>query len=189
MMGWLVRKLKEAPVPRIAPIDAADADPEARVELDQQLEAHGRLTNMKWTLAHSGVALHALMTWYPLRDKVAAFLGERATTVFTHAISAGTDCLICSTYFRRILIEAGDDPDALVLDERERALVDFGIQLVRDPNQVSDELYGRVAAFLKPAEVVDLTALGAMMIATNVVNNALRVELDDYLVPYRAAGA
>ena len=176
-------------MPRIAPIDPVDAEPEARAELDRQLKAHGRLTNMKRTLAHSGTALHALMTWYPLRDKVAVFLGERATTLFAHAISAGTDCLICSTFFRRILIEAGDDPDAPVLDEREQAVVDFGLQLVRDPNGVSDELYGRLAAFLKPAEVVDLTAFGAMMIATNVVNNALRVELDDYLVPYRRPGA
>jgi alkylhydroperoxidase family enzyme len=129
------------------------------------------------------------MTWYPLRDKVAVFLGERATTVFAHAVSAGTDRLICSTFFRRILIEADDEPDALVLDEREQAVVDFGLQLVRDPNGVSDELYGRLAAFLKPPEVVDLTAFGATMIATNVVNDALRVELDDHLVLYRAAGA
>jgi alkylhydroperoxidase family enzyme len=172
-------------VARIAPIDPADADPLARQELDQQLAAHGRLTNMKRTLAHSGTALHALMTWYPLRDRVAGFLGERATTLFAHAISAGTDCLVCSTFFRRILVESGEDPDALELDDREQVVVDFGLQLVRDANQVSDQLYGRLAAFLKPAEIVDLTAFGAMMIATNVVNNALRVDLDEYLWPYR----
>lgn len=170
---------------RIAPIDPAGADPLARQELDRQLAAHGRLTNMKRTLAHSGTALHALMTWYPLRDRVAGFLGERATTLFSHAISARTDCLICSTFFRRILVESGDDPDALELDDREQVVVDFGVQLARDANEVSDDLYGRLAAFLKPAEIVDLVALGAMMIATNVVNNALRVDLDDYLLAYR----
>ena len=30
-----------------------------------------------------------------------------------------------------------------------------------------------------------LTAFGAMMVATNVFNNALEVELDGYLEPYR----
>ena len=30
-----------------------------------------------------------------------------------------------------------------------------------------------------------LTAFGALMVATNVFNNALRVDLDDYLEPYR----
>jgi alkylhydroperoxidase family enzyme len=172
-------------VARIAPIDPSDADPRAREELDRQLAAHGRVTNMKRTLAHSGTALHALMTWYPLHDRVAGFLGERATTLFAHAISARTDCLICSSFFRRIMIESGEDPDTLTLDEHEQVVVDYGVQLARDSNAVSDDLYGRLAAFLKPTEIVDLTAFGAMMIATNVVNNALRVDLDEYLLPYR----
>jgi hypothetical protein len=30
-----------------------------------------------------------------------------------------------------------------------------------------------------------LTAFGAIMVATNVFNNALEVELDEYLHPYR----
>jgi alkylhydroperoxidase family enzyme len=176
-------------VARIAPIEPTDADPQAREELDRQLAANGRLTNMKRTLAHSGTALHALMTWYPLRDRVAGFLGDRATTLFAHAISARTDCLICSTFFRRILIESGEDPDTLALDDREQLVIDYGTQLARDANNVSDELYQRLAAFLKPPEIVDLTAFGAMMIATNVVNNALDVDLDDYLEPYRRRDA
>jgi hypothetical protein len=32
---------------------------------------------------------------------------------------------------------------------------------------------------------VALTAFGALMVATNVVNNALDIELDEYLQPYR----
>jgi alkylhydroperoxidase family enzyme len=63
------------------------------------------------------------------------------------------------------------------------------VQLAGDANGVSDELYGRLAAFLEPAEIVDLTAFGALMIATNVFNNALRVDLDGYLEPYRADGS
>src|SRR5919197_239846 len=104
----------------------------AREELDRQLAAHGRLTNLKRTLAHSPAALVALMHWYPLRDEVASFLGERPTTLFVHAVSTGTECLICSTFFRRILIEGGDDPDRLRLDDREAALVAYGAALDRD---------------------------------------------------------
>ena len=32
---------------------------------------------------------------------------------------------------------------------------------------------------------MELTAFGGLMIATNVFNNALQVELDDYLQPFR----
>jgi alkylhydroperoxidase family enzyme len=170
---------------RIGMVEIHEAEPKARAELERQLAAHGRVTNMKRTLAHSATALHALMTWYPLCDRVVEFLGERATTLYAHAISARTDCLICSTFFRRILIDAGEDPDALVLDDREQAVVDFGVQLARDANQVSDTLYGRLEDFLTPTQIVDLTAFGALMLATNVFNNALRVDLDEYLLPYR----
>jgi alkylhydroperoxidase family enzyme len=172
-------------MPRIPPLAYETADPEVRAEFDQIIAAHGRLTNMKQTLAHSPVALRALMEWYPLRDEVEPFLGQRLTTLFVHAISTATDCLICSTFFRRILIDSGEDPDNLVLDEKEQAIVEYGRQLVRDPNQVSDDLFARLRRHFTPAQIVALTAFGGIMIATNVFNNALRVDLDDYLQPYR----
>jgi alkylhydroperoxidase family enzyme len=71
------------------------------------------------------------------------------------------------------------------MNEREEVVVDYGRQLVRDANQVSDALYARLSRQFAPAEIVALTAFGGMMIATNVFNNALRIDLDDYLEPYR----
>jgi alkylhydroperoxidase family enzyme len=170
---------------RIPPVSEAEVAPAARTLLDQQRAAHGRVTNMKQTLAHSFVALRALMQWYDLHGEVVAFLGARATTLFVHAISSQTDCLICSTFFRRWLIEAGENPDAPALNERERTLIEFGRQLARDANRVSDELFARLRSFLEPAQLVTVTAFGGLMIATNVFNNALRVDLDEYLFPYR----
>jgi len=173
---------------RVAPVPDAQVSPAARIELDKQLAAHGRVTNMKRTLAHSPVALRALMTWYDLRAEVLPFLGERLTTLFAHAVSSQTDCLICSTFFRRTLIDTGEDPEQLRLDERERAVVEYGRQLARDANRIADELFARLSEYFVPAQLVALTAFGGLMIATNVFNNALRVDLDEYLHPYRKPG-
>lgn len=173
---------------RVPPVPEEQAEPAAREELQRQRLAHGRVTNMKLTLAHSPLALGALMQWYPLHDAVAKFLGARATTLFVHSISTQTDCLICSTFFRRILIEAGQNPDALELDEREKTIVEYGRQLAVDSNRVSNELHTRLASFLSPRQIVELTAFGGLMIATNIFNNALGVELDEYLFPFRKAG-
>jgi alkylhydroperoxidase family enzyme len=173
---------------RIEPMPEDRARPAARAELERQRAAHGRVTNMKRTLAHSPAALHALMQWYPLRDEVARFLGDRPTLLFAHAISSATDCLICSTFFRRLLVEAGEDPDHLCTDERESTLIAYGRQLAVAPNEVSEELYARLAAFLQPAQIVALTAFGGLMVATNLFNNALRVDLDEYLFPFRKEG-
>jgi alkylhydroperoxidase family enzyme len=172
---------------RIAPLSDSEAehDPAGRSALGSIESAHGRVTNMKGTLARSPVALHALMTWYDLRDQVVPFLGERATTLFAHAISAGTDCLVCSTFFRRILIDAGENPDSLELDDWQQTIVGYGRQLAVDPNGVSDDLFNSLAERLSPDQIVSLTAFGGLMVATNLFNNALRVDLDDYLENYR----
>jgi len=166
-----------------------DATPEMRAGWDDQIARYGRMTNMKQTLAHSFPAFRALMEWYPLRDAVERFLGPRATLLFAHAISAQTDCLICSTFFRRILIDGGENPDALALDPREQVVVDYARQLARDPSNVDDELYARLAAEVAPEDIVTLTTFGAIMVATNLFNNALRVDLDEYLYPYRRTDA
>jgi alkylhydroperoxidase family enzyme len=175
---------------RIVPLQDGDVrmTPESRTAMAEIQAAHGRVTNMKRTLARSPVALRALMTWYDLRDEVVPFLGDRVTTLFAHAISAGTDCLVCSTFFRRLLLDAGEDPDRLQLDEWEQTVVAFGRQLAVDPHGVSDELFGRLAARLSPEQIVALTAFGGLMVATNLFNNALRVDLDEYLDGYRKGG-
>jgi alkylhydroperoxidase family enzyme len=172
---------------RIPPLDYADASPDARAAHDHHEREVGRITNMKRTLLHSVPAFHALMEWYPLRDAVRPFLGERLTHLFAHAVSTETDCLICSTFFRRLLIESGEDPDALVLDDRDRVVVAFGRQLGKDAHGVSEAMYADLARLFTPEQIVALTAFGAIMLATNVFNNALRVDLDGYLEPYRAA--
>jgi|SRR5579883_2933799 len=170
---------------RIPPLTLEAADPAARAQLDEQIAKYGRATNMKRTLAHSPTALFALMRWYDLHAEVKGFLGDRLTTLFAHAVSTQTDCLICSTFFRRWLTEAGEDPDHLRLDDRDRAVVEFGRQLARDANRVTDGQYAAVALHLTPPQVVALTAFGGLMIATNVFNNALKVDLDEYLYPFR----
>jgi alkylhydroperoxidase family enzyme len=172
---------------RIRPVDPQSAPQEIHEAHEEALERFGRVTNMKATLLHSVPAFDALMTWYDLRETVQPFLGERLTDLFSHAISAGTDCLICSTYFRRALIDAGVNPDELVFNEREQVVVEFGQSLAKPFSRVPNELYARLSALFTDEQIVALTAFGAMMVATNIVNNALEVDLDEYLLEYRSA--
>jgi hypothetical protein len=171
---------------RISPVDESSASPASRKLAAEHLASGGRMTNMKWTLAHSPVALDALLQWYPLHDQVVPFLGERRTWLFCHAISTESDCLICSTFFRRLLIDAGEDPGALELDEFDSLIVDLGRRLAADPHSVDDGLHAALASRLSAAEIVTLVAFGAIMVATNVFNDAMGVELDGYLERYTA---
>jgi alkylhydroperoxidase family enzyme len=170
---------------RIEPLADMNASAASLAAMKSSAEAHGRLTNMKRTLAHSPVALKALTTWYELRDQVVPFLGDRPTLLLAHAISSQMESLVGTTFFRRILIEGGDDPDRIRLDDREHTLVEFGRQIANDPNAVSDDLFARLAAFLTTEQLVTLTAFAALMVANTVFNNALRVDLDEYLYAFR----
>ena len=176
-------------MPRISPFDETTAPAASRELAAAHVATGGRMTNMKWTLARAPVALDALLQWYPLYDQVEPLLGERRAQIFCHAISVQNDCLICSTFFRRLLADSGDDPDALALDELDNLIVDFGRRLAVDPHSVDDALRARLDAHFTPQQIVLLTAFGAIMVATNVVNDALGVPLDGYLEPYRAGVA
>lgn len=151
----------------------------------EQIEKNGRITNMKKTLLQAPAAYHAYMQWYVLRDEVEPFIGARGVILFCHAISMQGDCVICSTFFRRYLLDNGEDPNNLQLSEQEQVLMDYGRQIAADSNNVSDELFARLQKFFNEPQIVLLTAFAGIMIATNVLNNALRVPLDDYLMDYK----
>ena len=170
---------------RIPPLAREQATGETRAAFDEGMAAWGRMTNMKRTLLHSLPAYRALMHWYALFDTVKPFLGERLAIIFAHAISAETDCLICTTYMRRILIEWGEDPNQLKLDDKGEALVALGRAIAKTGNRVPDALYARVARFFTTEQLVALVAFAGLMVATNVINNVLEVDLDQYLYGFR----
>ncbi len=172
-------------MPRITPLEFEQTTGEVRDTFAQGLVKYGRMTNMKRTLLHSLPSYHALMEWYPLFDTIKPILGERLAIIFAHAISVESDCLICTTFMRRILIEWGENPDELNLSDKEAALVAFGQAIGQPGNRVPAELYARIAGWFNAEQIVALTAFASLMVATNIINNVLEVELDEYLYAYR----
>src|SRR4051812_14211507 len=113
-------------MPRIQPLEREHTTGKARDAFDREGSRFGRLTNMKRTLMHSRPSYDALMQWYPLFDTIKAFLGERLAIIFAHAVSVQSECLICTTFMRRILMDWGENPNELNLDEKGKALIAFG---------------------------------------------------------------
>ena len=171
-------------MPRIAPVTLETATQEQKAVWAETAADHA-ITNMKATLMHSPVALRAVLEWYPLFDRVRAFLTKREAILFCNAISRANRCELCSLFMRREIAAWGEDPDHLVLDERAEALTAFGRQLALDANAVSDALFARLKAHFNDVQIVDLTAFGALMIVNNLFNSALKVEPDESLGPYR----
>jgi len=170
---------------RIPLVDPKNTTPELQALYEKTASEHGVVTNMKATLLHSPTALHAVLEWYALFDRVKPFLGERRAILFCSAISRENRCELCATFMRRSIVKGGEDPENIELDEFDRDVIAFGRQLAADPNRVGDALFGRLSSRLDHAQIVDLTVFGALMIVNNVFNSALQVDVDGSLDAFR----
>jgi len=129
-------------------------------------------------------AYRALMEWYTLRDAVEPVLGNRGVNFYCYAISTENECLICTTFFAQILDELNIDFDSFSFTEQESLIIDYGRSLVSKPHEISDEIFQGLKRFFNEEQIVLLTAFGSIMIATNLINTALQVELDEELIPF-----
>lgn len=173
-------------MPRIEPLSEAQASDDLKADWAQHVAdyAGSRITNMKATLSHSRLAFLVYMQWYPLYEEVKKIVGNRLAYLFAHAISQGSDCPLCTTFFRRIIIQNGERPEDLQLSGDERTLLKFGSEMAQNKGDVMDELYQQIEQRYSPEQIVVLVAFAGQMIATNIVNNALHVDIDEYLYPY-----
>ncbi len=163
--------------------------PEAQAAADRQLTLHGgRITNMKRTLLGHVPSFDAYMTWYTLRDELEPYIGERAVSLFSYAISDANDCLVCSVFFRRILIESGDDPDNPTVTEAEQLLLEWGRQIAVDPAGITPEFRARIEEAFNPKLRLILVAFAGQMVATNLINTVGQVPLDEVLYEFRKPG-
>lgn len=168
----------------ISQVEYETASEEVKKEIDKQIKEHGRITNMKLTLLHSLPAFHALMEWFPLEETIEKFLGERAVNFFCYAISTENDCLLCGTFFQKILDDLGIDFETFDFTEEEKLLIRYGRAIVQDANHVPPEIFDEMKKHWDEEQIVAITAFATIMIATNLINKVLDVKLDDYLVPY-----
>lgn len=139
---------------------------------------------MKATLGHSLVAFNVYMQWYPLYHEVIKIVGNRAAYLYAYSISTASNCPLCSTFFRKIIIDAGEDPQQLQLSPEESQLLEFGSSIARYQGNIGDHVFNPFSEKYTKEELVLLIAFAGQMIATNVFNNVVETEIDEYLAEY-----
>lgn len=170
---------------RIKPVADNVVTPSLKAAFEQHVtEYNARITNMKATLGHSLLCFEVYMQWYPLYEKVKEITGERAAWFYAYSISYASDCPLCSTFFRKIIVEAGYSPESMVLSDYENSLLHFGSAIALHKGCIANHVYNAVARYHTSEEIVVLTAFAGQMIATNVFNNVIETEIDEYLLPY-----
>lgn len=166
-------------------IDYDTASQEARDAWDQHIARGGKITNMKKTLLENVPSFTAYMEWYTLYDELQPVIGDRALSLYSYSISNSNDCMICSLFFRQILIDSGDDPDHPNLSDTEKLLMDLGHNIVKNPHDIPQDIYGRLKEKFTDEQIVTLLAFAGIMYATNLFNTIAKVPLDEVLYKYR----
>ena len=170
---------------RIEPISENDKTPSIREAFKKHTEDYNaRITNMKATLAHSLLAFDIYMQWYPLYIEVETILGKRLAYLFAYSISYASDCPLCSTFFRKMIIDAGERPEALEVTPSEQQLLEFGSSISKNHGKIADHVYDVIATRFNKQEMVILVAFAGQMIATNVFSNLTETDIDEYLFKY-----
>jgi hypothetical protein len=122
--------------------------------------------------------------WHPLYEKVKQHLGERAAYLYAWSVSSTSNCSVCATYFRKTIIENGEDPDKLLLNDYEKTLIDFGSAIAEHKGCIANHVYNSLEQYHNSEEMVLLVAFAAQMIATNIFNNVIETDIDSYLTPF-----
>ena len=130
----------------------------------------------------------AYRSLHTLTDELVPYIGERAVTLFSYAISDENDALVASVSLRKTLIDSGEDVDNPQVTETEQLLMDWGRLIARDPNNVSAEMVARLTRAFNPKLRIMLVAFAGQLVATNLVTTLARIPLDEALYGYRKAG-
>lgn len=167
---------------RINLVDRAALDPQRQQAYDDEITRVGRVTNMKGTILHSLPAHLAYHGSYLIKAELIKLLGKRAFNVYAYAISSGSDCLLCSTFFRQALKAEGIVPGDFEPTEIEQLLTELGSTIGgKRATQLDESLWTRLKAHFDDAAIVNLIGFGGTMVATNIFNSLLEVDIDDYL--------
>jgi len=170
---------------RISPVGKQELSPAVKVAFERHLEAYqARITNMKSILGHSLLAFEVYMQWYPLYEEVEKIVGKRMAYLYAYAISYAADCPLCSTFFRKQIIDAGERPENLSLSVLERQILDFGSSIAKCQGNIADHVYDPLGNTYSRQEMVVLAAFAGQMIATNVFNNVMETDMDEFLLDY-----
>ena len=170
---------------RIDPLSENERTLSIRKAFEKHAEEYNaRITNMKATLAHSLLSFEVYMQWYPLYAEVEKIVGKRLAYLYAYSISYASDCPLCSTFFRKIIIDAGEKPEALEVTPSEQLLLEFGSDISKHQGKIDDNIYNAMAAQFNQKEMVVLIAFAGQMIATNVFSNVTETDIDEYLFDY-----
>jgi hypothetical protein len=170
---------------RITPLSSETAPSIVLAEFERHcIRFKTRITNMKGILGYSLTAFEVYMQWYVVYDDMRIILGQRLVNLYAYSISRASQCLLWTTYFRKCIIDAGENPDKLKLTERDRLVMEFGKAIGSNHGKTDQALFDKLSRLFNARKMVDIISFAGQMIAACIFANATETDLDFYLEGY-----
>ena len=175
---------------RIPLISKDEASPEVAAMYGMLEESFNKVPNLFATVAHTPQAMGPLLQFFDALYNQSD-LSPRLLEMVVIKVSYGYQSHYCLTLHKAFALERGltnadlraikDPSGEEVFAENERALLDYVEQYVKEPLEVSDELYARMSEHFTQGQIVNLSLLASLSGLFGQVANALRIPVDSFI--------
>lgn len=180
-------------MPRIQPIDPANATGNTAAHLDTARKITGGTPNLVTTTAHSPAALGAMLSLFANVGK--SSLGAKTGELIAITVAQSNGCGYCLAAHTAIGgslgLPAGELADArraISPEPRTAALLELAVAINQSRGRISDAtLADARAAGITDAEIIEVVAHIALDVFTNYVNNVAETTVDFPAVAFAAA--
>jgi uncharacterized peroxidase-related enzyme len=153
-------------------------------------DAYGPFLNQVRVFAHRPPAVKHLMgLLLELADE--ALLPKRYLEIVLVAVSKLNECAYCVAHHSPRLVDQGLapetvanilEPDCPGLDEVDRLVRDYAVQVTTKPQYLRDAVFERLREHFTEAEIVELTLRTALCGFFNRFNDALQIGMEDGVI-------
>jgi len=175
---------------RVRDIEAEDLSGEARLVYERVQSAYGPFGNMLRVFAHRPPALEHIFGLL-LRSAADAVISKRHLEIALLTASKAAACHYCVSHHEPRLVEQGIcedtaarilEPDVPGLDDTDRLVRDYALQVTREPGRVSGALFQRLRARFSEEQIVEITLRTALCAFFSRFNEALDIRVEDEML-------
>jgi len=175
---------------RVKDVEIDEVPEDVRPIYKQFAEDYGPFLNQVKVFAHRPSAVKHLMgLLLDLADE--AVLPKRYLEIALVVVSKLNECTYCVAHHAPRLIDQGLnaetissilEPDCPGLDEVDRLVRDYAIQVTEKPQNIRDGIFGSLRKHFSEAQIVELTLRTALCGFFNRFNDALRIDIEDGVI-------
>ena len=153
-------------------------------------ESFQKIPNLFATVAHLPQAMGPLLQFFDTLYNQSE-LSPRLLEMVVIKVSYGYQSHYCLTLHKAFALERGltnadilamEDPaGSAAFPENERVLLEYIDQYVKEPLDVSDELFGRMSQHFTKGQIVNLSLLASLSGLFGQLANALKIPVDQFI--------